>query len=82
MPALIKSQVEDALLYMSLFDGLADKLSDNPNWGDGLHLILPAVIPLRGDYRSDETVYAWLVANDFDGYDLATEDPTPKETTP
>lgn len=77
MTTLIKSQLADALLYMELFAGLEEKLPDKPDWGDGMHLVLPDVIPLKSDWRSDDTVYAWLVANDFNGYDLTTENPNP-----
>lgn len=35
---------------------------------------LPNVIPLSPDYPGEAPV-AWLVANDFEGYDLTTEEP-------
>lgn len=81
MTTLTKSQLVDAQIYMDLFTGLDEKLPDTPDWGDGLHLILPPVIPLKSDFPGDTHTYAWLVANDFDGYDLTTTDPTKKEPT-
>lgn len=78
MTALNTHQLKDALMYVELLQ-LEDKLPDTPAWGDGNHLLLPQVIPLTSDYTGEDTVYAWLVANDFSGYDLMTEDPTKKE---
>lgn len=79
MTTLIEPQVSDALTYMNALQAAFDSLSKEPEWGGGLRLILPSVIPLQTDYAGDVHAVAWLVANDFGGYDLATTDPTKKE---
>jgi len=79
MTTLTKSQLKDALLYVELFEGIDAMLPNEPDWGDGMHLVLPSVIPLKSDFDGDDHPYAWLVANDFNGYDLTTTDPTKKD---
>jgi hypothetical protein len=80
MSTLIESQIRDALTYMEGLSAALKALPNEPAWGGGgQHLVLPAYIPLMTDSRSDIAPVAWLVANDFDGYDLTTTDPSPKE---
>jgi len=74
---LINSQVSDALVFMRALEIAGDDLSNLPDFGDGLRLTLPPVIPLHSDYKG-EGPRAWLVANDFGGYDLTTEEPSNK----
>lgn len=76
MTTLIESQLKDALAYIRALSTI--QLDPTDSWGDGLHLVLPPVIPLRPDYDGEKPV-AWLVANDFEGYDLTTEDPKVEE---
>lgn len=76
MADLIPSHVRDALAYMDALEKATAGLPDDPEWGGGLRLILPAVIPLSTDYAEDMNPVAWLVANDFNGYDLTTKEPT------
>jgi hypothetical protein len=71
---LIPSQLRDALAYMDGLEKAIKSTAEDPKWGDGLRLWLPNVIPLSPDYHGEKPV-AWLVANDFDGYDLTTEEP-------
>ena len=73
MTTLITSQLRDVLAYIDALEAGTKALSDSPSWGGGMRLCLPAVIPLCPDY--DSAPVAWLVANDFDGYDLTTEKP-------
>lgn len=75
MAQLIESQLSDALTYAKAIREAIESIPDNPEWGGGLHLLLPDTIPLKSDFRGDETVYAWLIANDFNGYDLTTDSP-------
>jgi hypothetical protein len=75
MANLIESQLSDALAYAKALRQANENIPDEPEWGGGLHLILPDVIPLKSDFKGDEVVYAWLVANDFNGYDLSTDNP-------
>lgn len=75
MSTLIPSQVRDALAYMEALSNAIKNLPQGEDWGGGLRLWLPDVIPLSPDYKGEPPV-AWLVANDFEGYDLATTDPT------
>lgn len=74
MSTIIESQLRDALAYMSALKDEKFQLSPEPTWGEGVRLYLPNVIPLRPDYEGESPV-AWLVANDFGGYDLSTENP-------
>lgn len=74
MNNIIESQLRDALCYMAALNTENMQLSEKPEWGEGVRLWLPNVIPLRPDYGDEEPV-AWLVANDFGGYDLSTKDP-------
>ena len=76
MSTLIESQLSDALALMKGISAALKSLPDEPEWGGGLRLWLPKVIPLTNDYSGDDTPVAWLVANDFDGYDLSTVEPT------
>lgn len=76
---LIETQLSDALAYMKALRDVVEGLPDEPGWGEGLRLILPEVIALRADYGGDQTPYAWLIANDFNGYDLTTSAPQPRE---
>lgn len=75
MTALIPSQLRDALAYAEGITKISEDLPLDPEWGGGLRLVLPDVIALRPDYDGEKPV-AWLVANDFNGYDLTTEEPT------
>lgn len=74
MTNLIGSQLKDALAYMDALEKACENLPDDPEFGEGLRLTLPPVIPLHSDYPG-EGPRAWLVANDFNGYDLATTEP-------
>jgi len=78
MTKLIESQLSDALAYMKALSGLGATLPNEPTWGGGMRLWLPDVIPLSPDYKGEAPV-AWLVANDFDGYDLTTTAPEPSD---
>lgn len=71
---VIESQLRDALVYMGALDTEKMSLAEEPGWNEGLRLWLPNVIPLSPDSRGEAPV-AWLVANDFGGYDLATVEP-------
>lgn len=76
MAHLIPSQLRDALAYIDGLEKTIKSLPEEPAWdGGGLHLLLPNVIPLTTDYSGDKNPVAWLVANDFEGYDLTTEEP-------
>lgn len=76
MTTLTTSQLRDALTYAEGLEKSLKVLSDDPPWdGSGLHLILPAIIPLVTDVRGDDRPVAWLIANDFNGYDISTTDP-------
>lgn len=75
MTHLIESQLSDALAYMKALHEVIKGLPDDPEWGGGLRLLLPAAIPLTTDFRGDDEPVAWLVSNDFDGYDLTTTKP-------
>lgn len=77
MSTLIPSQLRDALHYMDALEKAIATTDDKTERGGGLRLWLPAVIPLQPDYADHEPV-AWLIANDFDGYDLSTVDPQKK----
>lgn len=72
---LLQSQLIDALHYMQALEAAINTTSEEPGWGNGLHLWLPNVIPLAPDYEGESPV-AWLVSNDFNGYDLTTEEPS------
>lgn len=74
MTNLIESQLADALLFMAALRKANESLPSEPAFGEGMCLWLPSVIPLRPDFEGEEPV-AWLVANDFNGYDLTTEKP-------
>ena len=74
MTALIESQLTDAVTFMKALRSAIESLPDDPEWGAGMRLTLPAVIPLTPDYKGERPV-AWLVANHFNGYDLTTEEP-------
>lgn len=74
MTALIPSQIKDAVAFIEGLQKLLEGLPDEPAWGEGMRLNLPATIPLSPDYSGERPV-AWLVANDFNGYDLTTEEP-------
>jgi hypothetical protein len=76
MAELIPSQVRDALAFMDGIEKIVTALPDEPEWGGGLRLVLPAIIPLTTDYRGDRNPVAWLIANDFNGYDITTKEPT------
>jgi len=71
---LSDSQLADALAFMKGLKAINESLPDDPEWGGGMRLILPAVIALAPDYEGEPPV-AWLTANDFNGYDLSTENP-------
>lgn len=73
--SLFDSQLADALTIVKGLGVLIESLPDEPDWGEGLHLRLPTVIPLFADNTENMVPVAWLVANDFSGYDLTTEDP-------
>lgn len=75
---LIESQLRDALHYAAGLRQINETSADDPGWGEGMRLVLPEVIPLRGDYPG-EPAYAWLVTNDFNGYDLTTVDPAKED---
>ena len=75
MSTLLPSQLRDALAFMDALEAANKSLRDEPESGGGLRLWLPNVIALRPDYPGEKPV-AWLIANDFDGYDLTTEEPT------
>lgn len=72
--ALIKTQLKDALHYMEGLEKMLAALSNDPEWHGGERLWFPSVIELRPDYEGEKPV-AWLVGNDFGGYDLVMEDP-------
>lgn len=74
MTALIPSQIKDAVAFIEALQQVIESLPDDPEWGGGMRLNLPAVIPLTPDYKGEAPV-AWLVANDFNGYDLTTQEP-------
>jgi len=74
MNALPEPQLRDALAYMSALNDEKIGLAQEPKWGEGLRLWLPNVIALSPDYKGEEPV-AWLIANDFGGYDLTTSAP-------
>lgn len=74
MSTLLTSQLRDALVYMEALDTEKMPLAEDGEWGQGLRLWLPNVIPLSPDYKGEGPV-AWLVANDFGGYDLTTDKP-------
>lgn len=74
MSTILTSQLRDALVYMDALNIEKMPLADEPSWGEGVRLWLPNVIPLSPDYRGEKPV-AWLVSNDFGGYDLSTTDP-------
>lgn len=79
MSTLIVSQMKDAIAFAEGLKALIESLPEEPRWGGGERMCLPMVIELRSDYPGDST-RAWLVANDFDGYDITTTDPK-KATT-
>jgi hypothetical protein len=72
--SLMQSQIEDALHYMNALSAAIKSVPEGESWGGGVRLWLPDVIPLRPDYRGEKPV-AWLVANDFEGYDLTMQEP-------
>lgn len=74
MAALIPSQLKDALVYVDVLGSVDAKLGGEPGWQGGMRLVLPNVIPLSPDAQGEGPI-AWLIANDFGGYDLATENP-------
>jgi hypothetical protein len=74
---LITSQLEDALILMKGLQAAVESLPDKPDFGEGMRLTLPSVIPLQPDYEGERPV-AWLIANDFNGYDLSTTEPDSK----
>ena len=74
MSKLLTSQLRDALVYMEALDTEKMPLAEDGEWGQGLRLWLPNVIPLSPDYKGEAPV-AWLVANDFGGYDLTSHEP-------
>lgn len=74
---IIESQLRDALAYVAALSDEKLQLSSEPAWGEGVRLLLPNVIALRPDFDGEAPV-AWLVANDFGGYDLTTTDPEAK----
>lgn len=74
MAYLIASQLVDALAYMKALEDAGNAAPIEPAWGEGVRLVLPSVIPLHPDYEGEAPV-AWLVANDFGGYDLSTTAP-------
>jgi hypothetical protein len=77
MTALIPSQTRDALSFAEGIQAINEAMPNEPEWGEGMRLWLPDVIPLRPDYPGEKPV-AWLIANDFNGYDLTTENPEEK----
>lgn len=77
MSTILTTQLRDALVYMDALDTEKMPLAEEPGWGEGVRLWLPNVIPLMPDYKGEEPV-AWLVSNDFGGYDLSTTDPSVK----
>ena len=77
MSTLLETQLRDALAYMVALNDEKIGLAQEPKWGEGVRLSLPNVIPLSPDYQGEAPV-AWLVANDFGGYDLTTTDPGKK----
>lgn len=77
MTTLIQTQLADALAYMAALDTEKMNLAEEPTWGEGVRLWLPNIIPLSPDYKGEKPV-AWLVANDFGGYDLSTVQPQEK----
>lgn len=79
MNRLIPSQIKDALAFSEGIAQLIEGLPDSPEWGGGERLVLPSVLPLRVDDGYTTEPYAWLIANDFNGYDLTTTNPS-KET--
>lgn len=74
MTTLSESQLRDALVYLAAFNTEKMPLAEQPEWGGGTRLWLPNVIPLMPDHPGESAV-AWLVDNDFGGYDLSTVDP-------
>lgn len=80
MTTLTETQLRDALAYIEVLNTLYKKLPEEPDWGDGMHLVLPKQVPLSPDFEGDKPV-AWLVANDFGGYDLTTTNPETKKET-
>ena len=76
MNRIIPSQLRDTMHFIEGLERIVSSMDDNVEWGNGLRLTLPAIIPLRSDYEEEELIVAWLVANDFGGYDLVTSDPT------
>lgn len=74
MSSLIPSQLKDALAFIEALQDIYVKMPQEPEWSEGMRLLLPRVIPLSPDYEGEDPV-AWLIANDFDGYDLSTEKP-------
>ena len=76
---IITSQMRDALAFAEALGAVIEEMPYEPGWGDGLHLVLPKVIPLRPD-GYDEAPVAWLIANDSNGYDITTQ--KPEEATP
>lgn len=77
MSTLLETQLRDALAYMAALNDDKMALSQEPKWGEGVRLWLPNVIALTPDYEGEAPV-AWLVSNDFGGYDLTTTDPGQK----
>jgi hypothetical protein len=77
MSSLTPEQLSDAVTYIKGLVRINDELPTEPDWSEGLRLLLPDVIPLRPDYPGEKPV-AWLIANDFNGYDLTTENPEEK----
>lgn len=68
------TQMRDALVFAEALGAAISSLPDSPSFGGGERLYLPTVIPLRPDYPGEGPV-VWLVANDFDGYDVQTSKP-------
>lgn len=77
MSTLLETQLRDALAYMAALNDEKIGLAQEPKWGEGVRLWLPDVIPLSPDCEGEAPV-AWLVANDFGGYDLTTTNPGTK----
>ena len=74
MNTIIPSQMRDALIWAEALGAALDSLPDEPQWGGGMHLVLPSTIPLTPDGDEGHPV-AWLVVNEFNGYDLTTTQP-------
>lgn len=72
--AISTTQMKDAVILAEALGRGLDLLPNEPAWGNGEHLRLPAVIPLETDYEGEGPL-AWLVANDFNGYDISTTNP-------